>query len=207
VNALQAAMFLVYSDPKLYGKTTLFLRAFPRAVLIGQRSAIQLVAESGCGFSPEPWQYAEGIDTLPKLVWFLSDPKSGIKSPEWTAARKAHGINAVYVDDFSHICQKSMIQWMQENSKDRYYKFNQLDLHLDWVATLLRDLGMLCGISAHKSEIKYDQNERSPNYGKLIAKGGPEVPSKQHVVQEGRCISWKVITRLQLGQQHSVEKA
>lgn len=182
-DALRAAMFMLYSDPKLFGKTTIFLRTFCRALLIGQRSAIQLVAESGCGFTPQPWQFIEGITTLPQLVWFLSDTKDGLRSPAWQAAIKTHGIDAIYVDDFSHICTKSVIEWSQtdKGQKDKFFKYNMLDQYLEWASFLLRDLGMLCGLSAHKLEPKYDTNEKSRTYGKLISIGAPEVPSSKQI--------------------------
>lgn len=179
-GVLRAAMFMVYAEPKV-GKTAMFLRTFPRAIMIGQRSAIQLVAQATCGFTPEPWQIIENLTTLEHIVWFLTDATRGLKSPGWQAAIKQHGIDSIYIDDFSQICSKSVILWQQEKTGDKYHKYNKLDQYLDWISFLLRDLGMLCGMSAHKLEPKYDLNEKSRTFGKLIAMGAPEVPSSKQV--------------------------
>lgn len=178
--ALRAAMFMFYGFPKR-GKTTIFLRAFPTGLYIGERSAIQLVAQSVCGFTPQPWQYAEGITTLQQLVWFLTDTSAGLRSKNWQDALRQYRIPALYVDDFSQICSKSVILWEQENSGDQFYPFKMLDKYLDWVSFLLREMGLLCGVSAHLREPRYDQNKKSRFFGQLVSPGAPEVPSSKQV--------------------------
>lgn len=176
-SALRAAMFLLYGDPKM-GKTTLFLRAFPTALYIGERSAVQLVAESACGFTPQSWQIVEGVSTLQQLQPWIPN----LKSKEWQAAIKAHRIPALYIDDFSQICAKSVILWDAEApAGNDFYAFKMLDRYLDWISFELREAGLLCGLSAHTREPRYDQNKKSRTYGQLIAKGAPDVPSAKQV--------------------------
>lgn len=180
-SALRAAMFLLYGDPKKSGKTTIFLRTFPRGLFIGERSSIQLVAQSICGFTPEPWQFIEGITTLQQLVTFLTDTTVGLRSPAWQEAIRALAIPAIYVADFSDMCAKSIIHWEQENPNSDFYAFKMLDKYLDWVPALLRELGLLCGLDAHRREPKYDQNKKSRTHGQLLSAGAPEVPSGKQI--------------------------
>lgn len=174
-------MFLLYGDPKSAGKTTIFLRTFPRGLYIGERSSIQLVAQSICGFTPEPWQFIEGVTTLPQLVSFLTDTTAGLASPAWRDAIQAQNIPAIYVADFSDLCAKSVILWEQEAPGDQFYAFRQLDRYLEWAAFLLRGLGLLCGLDAHKREPRYDQNKKSRTFGQLLSQGAPEVPSSKQI--------------------------
>lgn len=175
VPALQRGIFLPYGDPKVAGKTTLLVRAFPRALTIGRRDAIQPVIEGGCGFAPAPWQIIETITTLPHLVHFLSVE---LKSKEWQAALRAHGITAIIVDDLSQLATKSVLLWRAEGKDSKFYPFNMLDQHLDTASYQIADLGMLAGLSAHMAEPKWDTNEKSRTYGQRIAIGAPEMPSK-----------------------------
>ncbi len=177
--ALRAAIFELYGDPGVSGKTTIFLRCFPRALALGRRDAIQTVAQSTSGFSLQPWQIIEGITTLPLLVWFLTDEKSGLKSKEWQTAIRTHGVNSILLDDASQIFAKSVILWRSEAPDDQFYAFKLLDQYLDWISFLFADLGLLCGFSAHKMEPKYDTNRKSRTYGKQLSIGGPEVPSSK----------------------------
>lgn len=168
---LRAAMLLLYGDPKHAGKTTAFARAFPSAVMVGVRSAIALVAQNTCGFTPA-W-VVESVTTLPELVAFLQ----WLRSTEGQAAIRANRTPAIYVDDLSQMCSKSMIGWRAEGGKDRYYAFNQLDQHLDWVAVLLRETGLLCGLSAHKTSPQWSKDQTP----RLLAPGAPEVPSRNQL--------------------------
>lgn len=168
--SLLAAMFLVYDDPKS-GKTSLALRAFPDAIMVGVPSAIQLVAQNVCGFTPD-W-IVGNVTTLPELVGFLL----WMKSKEGQEAVKQRRKTKLYVDDLSQVCSKSILVWATEKSNDKYYKFNMLDQHLDWVSILMRELGMLCALSAHKSMPVWDKNEPPA----LIAPGAPEVPSRNQL--------------------------
>lgn len=174
-------MFLLYGDPKKSGKTTIFLRTFPRGLYVGERSSIQLVAQSICGFTPEPWQFIEGVSTLPQLVSFLTDVNVGLASPGWKGAIQAQKIPAIYIADFSDMCAKSVILWEQEAPGDQFYAFRQLDRYLEWAAFLLRGLGLLCGLDGHKREPRYDQNKKSRTFGQLLTQGAPEVPSGKQV--------------------------
>lgn len=175
--AIRAAMFLLYGDPKM-GKTTAFLRALPTGLFIGERSAIQLVAESTCGFTPQPWQIVEGVTTLQQLQAWIPT----LKGKEWQAAIKAHRISALYVDDFSQICAKSVIIWDTEApAGNDFYAYKMLDRYLDWISFELRGAGLMCGLSAHAREPRYDQNKKSRTFGQLISKGAPDVPSAKQV--------------------------
>lgn len=140
--------------------TSLFLRAFPTAICIGIRSAIELVAMNTCGITPL-WIIED--TTLPKLVDLLR----WLKANPATLAR----FGAVYIDDFSQMCSRSVIQWGEENSKDKFYRFAMLDRYLDLVSILLRDLNVPCGLSAHK--INYNPEKGIPS--------APEVPSANQV--------------------------
>lgn len=170
-SVLRAAMLLLYGDPKVCGKTTATLRAFPRACYIGVRSAIELIAQNTCGFTPA-W-IVETVTTLPELVGFLR----WFVSAEGLAVRKRFGTSEVVVDDISQMCSKSMLLWRVEGGKDRYYAFNQLDQHLDWVSSLLRETGLLCALSAHKTSPVWSKDQ----VPQLITPGAPEVPSRNQL--------------------------
>jgi hypothetical protein len=172
--ALQRGIFLLYSDPK-GGKTTLLLRTFPRALIIGRRDAILPIATGGCGFTPAPWQIIETITTLPQLNHFLSVE---LKSKDWQAAVRAYNITAIIVDDLSHLATKSVLIWRMEGKDSKFYPYNMLAQHLDTANYQIADLGMLAGLSAHKTEPRWDTSEKSKTYGKLIGLGAPEMPSK-----------------------------
>ena len=169
-DSLRAAMFLIYADPK-EGKTSLLLRTFPRAIMIGVRSAISLPAQNTCGFTPEPWQVVENISALPDLITFLN----ALRGAEWQAAIKRLGIDSIFIDDLSHICTKSVLNWGAMSSGDKYFKWNQLDQHLDMMTSAVRELGLLCGVSMHKTSPFWGKD------GKLSTPGAPEVPSRGQI--------------------------
>jgi hypothetical protein len=163
---LPGLLLLVYANPKV-GKTSLFLRAFPNAICIGVRSAIDLVALNTCGVKPAWVQ--ENVTDLTKLVEFL----------QYLRANPAHvaPYGSIYVDDFSHLCNISMLRWDAEapvsvkRGRDAFYKYGQLDRHLDTVANLLRELGIPAGLSAHETKPDGEKQRR----------GAPEVPSANQV--------------------------
>lgn len=176
---LRKGIFLPYGDPKVAGKTTLLLRAFPRALVLGRRDAIEPVALGGCGFELAPWQIIETVTNLTELVHFLSVQ---LKTKEWLVALRGYGITALIVDDFSQMAMKSVIQWTaQATEGNKHYPYKMLDRTLDEVSIQLADLGLLCGLSAHKMDPRYDLNEKSRTYGKLVSVGAPEVPSSKQV--------------------------
>lgn len=178
--AVAFGIFLLYADPK-FGKTAAFLRAFPTGLYIGRRDAIQPVAESVCGFTPEPWQIVENITTLPELIWWLTDDKVGLRSPGWQSYIQAGIVNAIYIDDLSQMASKSVILWEAEAGNDRFYGWKKLDRALDHVAVLLADLGLMCGVSMHKVDPKFDTRDKSPTKGMLLSMGAPEVPSSKQI--------------------------
>lgn len=159
-------LLLAYADPKV-GKTTLFLRAFPNAICIGIRSAIELVAMNTCGIKPH-W-IVDTVTDLPGLVGFLLHLKA---HPDVV---RQYG--AILVDDFSQMCNVSMLRWDAEaptsvkRGPDKFYKYQMLDKHLDQVSSLLRELGIPAGMSAHESKPDSEKDR----------KGAPEVPSGNQV--------------------------
>lgn len=158
----QAGVLLMPYGPPKRGKTVLAIRALcgPKVVCIGIRSAIELVAQTVCGFKP-PW-IEEGVRTLPELLAFLQFLVPHVQSGAAVA---------VYVDDFSHICSNSMAFWERQKPTDRYWPFRMLDQHLDMVSNAVRVLGIPCVMSAH---------ELPPNPAKNQM-GAPEVPSAGQV--------------------------
>lgn len=163
---LPGMLLLVYASPKT-GKTSMFLRAFPNAICIGIRSAIELVAMNTCGIKPA-W-IEESVTDLPGLVKLLLFLKA---NPTLVAQ-----YGAIYVDDFSHLCNISMLRWDEaapvsvKRGRDQFYKYGQLDKHLDMVATLLRELCIPAGMSAHETKPDPEKSKR----------GAPEVPSANQV--------------------------
>lgn len=163
-QAATLAMFLVYGDPKR-GKTTLFLRAFPGAVVIGVRANIELVAPaSGVGL---PAWIVEDVRTLSALAAWLRF---------FTDGQYHRTYPAVIIDDFSQLCETSMVEWrmkapIKNGGPDINWVFAQLDQHLDMIGNLARHLGVPVGLSAH---------EQKPDAGKGKV-GAPLVPSKNQV--------------------------
>lgn len=155
VTGPPASVIMVYSDPKK-GKTSLLLRALPNAVCIGERSAIELVAENTCGIKPL-W-VVENLRTIPALIAWL----------DWFIKERHHKRwGQIVVDDFSHIAASSMTLWANEKPNDRYWPFRQLDVQLDLLALRIRETELLTALSAHQT---------APNLEKKKI-GGPTVPS------------------------------
>jgi hypothetical protein len=156
---MPGAVFEIYAPPKK-GKTTALLRFLPRAVCVGIKSAIELVAQNTCGFKPA-W-IVEGITHLPGFIAWL----------DWFVG---HGYHKQYqhllVDDWSHICNTSMPLFAAERPGDRFWAFRRLDECLDIAANKIRETGMIVGLSAH---------ETAPNPEKKQI-GGPEVPSRNQL--------------------------
>ncbi len=116
-----SVMITVYGKPKKK-KTSDVLAAFPTALCIGVPSAIALVAENELGFTPAI--HPEPPQTLPELVGLLDYlSRSGMA--------KQYG--AVFVDDASHICDRSLAVWHEEaplgksGKKDKFYAYQQLN--------------------------------------------------------------------------------
>lgn len=179
-KADSAGIFVLYADPK-FGKTAAFLRAFPTGLYVGRRDAIQPVAESVCGFTPDPWQIVENLTTLDALIWWLTDDKVGLRSPGWQQYINAGVVNAIYIDDLSQMAAKSVILWEQDAGTDRFYGWKKLDRALDYTSVLLADLGLMCGVSMHKVDPKFDTRDKSPTKGMLLSMGAPEVPSSRQI--------------------------
>ena len=98
---------IVLGKPKR-GKTSDMLAAFPGALFIGVPGAITLVAQNELGFSPAI--YGEPPQTLDDLLNVLQ----GIDN-----VQLSEDYGAVVIDDASHLCRRSMLQWEAEAPKGR----------------------------------------------------------------------------------------
>jgi len=167
-SVLPTVMITVYGKPK-QKKTSDALATFPSALFLGVPSAITLVAQNELGFTPSV--HPESPKNLPDLVAFLrrlADTGEAIK------------YGAVVVDDLSHLCQRSMLEWGEEaptgrsGKKDRFFPYQQLNHYLLEIAHLSRHLGVHLLMTFH---------ERMPgtNADGRFCPGGPDVPSRNQV--------------------------
>ena len=167
-QGLPTVMITVYGQPKKK-KTSDMLAAFPNALFIGVPSALTLVAQNELGFTPRV--YNPVPQTLPELVELLQN---------LSTQNLSESCGAVVIDDASHLCQRSMLHWMEEaptgrsGKKDRFYQYQQLNKYLLQLAALSRHLGVHMAMTFH---------ERMPgaNADGHFCPGGPEVPSRNQV--------------------------
>ena len=165
---LPSVMITVYGKPK-QKKTSDALAAFPTALFCGVPSAITLVAQNELGFTPMvPPDSPKNLTDLTRLLQALG--KSG----------KAKHYGAVVIDDFSHLCQQSMLEWVEDaptgrsGKKDRFYPYQQLNQRLLEIAHAARHLGVHLTMNFH---------ERTPgtNADGRFCPGGPDVPSRNQI--------------------------
>ena len=167
-NGLPTVMITVYGQPKKR-KTSDMLAAFPNALFIGVPSALSLVAQNELGFTPSV--YPNPPQTLPELINLLT---------ELSQQNLSDQCGAVVIDDASHLCKRSMLQWEDEapvgrsGKKDRFYQYQQLDRRLLQLAGLARHLGVHMAMNFH---------ERMPgsNADGHFCAGGPDVQSRNQV--------------------------
>jgi hypothetical protein len=163
-----SVMITVYGKPK-QKKTSDALAAFPTALFCGVPSAITLVAQNELGFTPTVHESPpQNLSQLAEMLRTLSK----------SDAAKQYG--AVVIDDVSHLCQQSMLEWTENapagrsGKKDRFYPYQQLNQHLLEVAHASRHLGVHLLMNFH---------ERMPgtNADGRFCPGGPDVPSRNQV--------------------------
>jgi len=163
-----SVMITVYGKPK-QKKTSDALAAFPTALFCGVPSAITLVAQNELGFTPTV--HEKPPRNLTQLVDML-------KALSMSNTAKQYG--AVVVDDLSHLCQQSMLEWVEDaptgrsGKKDRFYPYQQLNQKLLEIAHTARHLGVHLLMNFH---------ERMPgtNADGRFCPGGPDVPSRNQV--------------------------
>ena len=167
-DGLPTVMITVYGQPKKR-KTSDMLAAFPNALFIGVPSALCLVAQNELGFTPSVYEHPP--QTLPDLISLLE---------HLSKQKLSDRCGAVVIDDASHLCKRSMLQWEEEapvgrsGRKDRFYQYQQLDRHLLHLAGLARHLDVHMAMNFH---------ERMPgsNADGHFCPGGPDVPSRNQV--------------------------
>ena len=165
---LPTVMITVFGKPK-QKKTSDSLAAFPTALFCGVPSAITLVAQNELGFTPTI--HPEPPRNLNELVNMLhAMARDGSAKP----------YGAVVVDDLSHLCQRSMLEWTEQaptgrsGKKDRFYPYQQLNQMLLEIAHTARHLGVHLLMNFH---------ERTPgtNAEGRFCPGGPDVPSRNQI--------------------------
>ena len=161
-----SVMITVYGKPKKK-KTSDVLAAFPTALCIGVPSAIALVAENELGFTPAI--HPEPPQTLPELVGLLDYlSRSGMA--------KQYG--AVFVDDASHICDRSLAVWHEEaplgksGKKDKFYAYQQLNKYLLAMSGLARHMGVHLIFTFHERPPGTDSDG-------FFQPGGPSLGSRK----------------------------
>jgi|TARA_R100000234_G_scaffold119891_1_gene104179 hypothetical protein len=167
-ESLPNVMVTVYGKPK-QKKTSDALAAFPRALFLGVPSAITLVAQNELGFTPSV--HKDSPKNLTELVSMLKS---------FSELQDKGDYDAVVVDDTSHLCQRSMLEWQESapsgrsGKKDRFYPYQQLNQHLLEIAHTSRYLGVHLLMNFH---------ERMPgtNADGRFCPGGPDVPSRNQV--------------------------
>tara|TARA_R100001079_G_C4396408_1_gene129522 strand:+ start:31 stop:804 length:774 start_codon:yes stop_codon:yes gene_type:complete len=97
-------------------------------------------------------------------------------------AHKADSMDydALVIDDTSHLCQRSMVEWAESAPRgrsgktDRFYPYQQLNAHLLEIAHVSRYLSVHLLMNFH---------ERTPgsNAEGRFCPGGPDVPSRNQV--------------------------
>tara|TARA_R100001510_G_scaffold57677_1_gene66805 strand:+ start:5942 stop:6919 length:978 start_codon:yes stop_codon:yes gene_type:complete len=165
---LPTVMITVYGKPK-QKKTSDALAAFPTALFCGVPSAITLVAQNELGFTPTV--HPDSPKNLNELVGML-------RMMATDGSAKPYG--AVVVDDLSHLCQRSMLEWTESapsgrsGKKDRFYPYQQLNQMLLEIAHISRHLGVHLLMNFH---------ERTPgtNAEGRFCPGGPDVPSRNQI--------------------------
>jgi len=169
-QSLPTVMVTVYGQPKKK-KTSDALAAFPTALFVGVPAALTLVAQNELGYTPAV--HPQPPVTLPDLVQMLEQLSMD------RSCLQPYG--ALVIDDASHICKQSMLQWEDEaptgrsGRKDRFYQYQQLDRHLLKMSALSRHLGVHLVLTFH---------ERMPgtNADGMFCAGGPDVPSRNQVI-------------------------
>ena len=167
-SALPTVMITIYGKPK-NKKTSDALAAFPTALFLGVPSAITLVAQNELGFTPSV--HPDPPKNLVELVALLRSLADSGKALEY---------GAVVVDDLSHMCKHSMLEWTEQaptgrcGKKDRFFPYQQLNQHLLEIAHLSRHLGVHLAMTFH---------ERMPgtNADGMFCPGRPDVPSRNQV--------------------------
>lgn len=167
-SSLPTVMATVFGKPK-QKKTSDTLAAFPTALFLGVPAAITLVAQNELGFTPAI--YPKPPKNLGDLVTLLN---------ELAEKETALQYGAVVIDDMSHLCQCSMLEWTEQaptgrsGKKDRFYPYQQLNQHLLQIAYVSRHLGTHMMMTFH---------ERMPgtNADGRFCPGGPDVPSRNQV--------------------------
>ena len=167
-SGLPTVMVTIYGKPK-QKKTSDALAAFPTALFLGVPSAITLVAQNELGFTPSV--HPDPPKNLVELVTLLRSLADTGKALEY---------GAVVVDDLSHMCKHSMLEWTEQaptgrsGKKDRFFPYQQLNQHLLEIAHLSRHLGVHLAMTFH---------ERMPgtNADGRFCPGGPDVPSRNQV--------------------------
>tara|TARA_R100001594_G_scaffold130598_1_gene169788 strand:- start:567 stop:1580 length:1014 start_codon:yes stop_codon:yes gene_type:complete len=165
---LPTVMITVYGKPK-QKKTSDALATFPTALFLGVPSAITLVAQNELGFTPSV--HPNSPKTLPELVNLLQSLADSGEALKY---------GAIVVDDLSHLCQRSMLEWAEaaptgrSGKKDRFYPYQQLNHYLLEIAHLSRHVGVHLLMTFH---------ERTPgtNADGRFCPGGPDVPSRNQV--------------------------
>tara|TARA_Y100000114_G_scaffold102041_2_gene95219 strand:+ start:1563 stop:2513 length:951 start_codon:yes stop_codon:yes gene_type:complete len=161
-------MLTVYGKPK-QKKTSDALAAFPTALFCGVPSAITLVAQNELGFTPTVHPDSpKNLDQLVSLLQSLAGNDA------------VHQYGALVVDDLSHLCQRSMLEWTEQaptgrsGKRDRFFPYQQLNQKLLEIAHTARHLGVHFLMNFH---------ERTPgtNAEGRFCPGGPDVPSRNQV--------------------------
>ena len=162
-DTLPAVMVTVYGQPKKK-KTSDMLAAFPNALFVGVPSALTLVAQNELGFTPAV--HPEPPQTLVQLVQLL---ETFAYNPA-----QAQQYGAIVIDDASHLCKRSMLEWEKQAGRNKFLPYQMLNKHLLHISGLARHLGVHMAMTFH---------ERMPgtNADGLLCPGGPEVPSRNQV--------------------------
>ena len=162
-DTLPSVMVTVYGQPKKK-KTSDLLAAFPNGLFVGVPSALTLVAQNELGYTPAV--HPDPPQTLVQLVQLLETFAYNPGSAE--------PYGAIIIDDASHLCKRSMLEWEQQAGRNKFLPYQMLNKHLLHISGLARHLGVHMAMTFH---------ERAPgsNADGLACPGGPEVPSRNQV--------------------------
>jgi len=159
---------VIYGKPKR-GKTADAIAAFPTALCVGVPSNLNFIAQDVLGFAPAI--HPEPPQTLPELILLLDQIE---------AQNLQDSYGALIIDDATHICKQSMLEWEdnapkgRSGKKDRFYPYQQLNRHLLQLAGKARHIGLHVVMTFH-------ERGAGTNAMDQFSPGGPDVPSRNQV--------------------------
>jgi len=191
IDRVPTSTGVVFEESKRY-KTSLLVGAFPRALFIGARPAIELIGQNEYGFTPTVWPWSVSdtetiadIEDLPPRIEVLAHLQEVLEFLDTSGYAQTFG--AVCNDDLSPVAHRSVRWWKLEEKTtnsgaiDHYYPYQQLAGFMVDIAGQCRHMGCHCWSTAWIRAKSYNKQK------KKMFPGGPDVGSAE---QSGRLPGW-----------------